>query len=843
MDLRHRQARFVAALWPYLLALVTTGVVALPRFALHLGHTSSLLPFIGSVVVSAWFGGIEAGLIATALGTVAGLPWLSKRQAFDPSAPAHADVLMVGLFIVSGILISAALASLRLGRARLLDGSRRLAAEVDERRRAEADARRQRDWFGVTLDSIGDGVIITDTNGRVATMNAVAEALTGYRLSDAQDRPLRNILRLRASPPPVGDNVAPFHAASAGGIGRAWHEAPVPADKPAQDAPPELRYDHAASEAAPFAPDERDEAGWPTLGSGVRWRAGRQTIRTLLSRDGIERPVELSIAAIHDDDGNAGRDPAEDGGSSIVVFRDITDRYRAEAKVRASEERLADFFENVDVGLNLVDARGTILRANQSMLELLSCQRENYVGQPLSRFWQQPERFEGALARLLAGDSVRNVEGTLLGRDGKTHDVLLDANGHWDGSRFQYARCVIRDISDRKRAELEAGRLMESLRAADRNKDEFIAVLAHELRNPLAPISACIDILSRHPDEASAQRARDIMSRQINQMVRLVDDLLQISRITHNRLELRRERVSLQRVIDSAVEASRTLIDTRAHSLRVDTGDTPLIVDADPARLAQVFSNLLNNAAKFTLPGGRIELTARAEGSEACVTVQDNGVGIPADMLDQVFDTFTRIEPSEDVVPGGLGLGLSLVRKLTRLHGGHVSVASEGLGHGATFRVWLPLLATDPLPSQAPQAAASAARPLRILVVDDNLDAAEALDAMLALDGHETQRAPDGETALTLIETFRPELVFLDIGLPGISGYECATRIRAMPWGARTTLVALTGYGQDKDVRQAREAGFDDHLVKPASAAAIQRMVSVVASFPTPVPAAVPHPD
>lgn len=766
--------RIPAILWPYLLAIGSTGAVAAVHamFDAPNGNLGAFIPFVGSVLISAWFGGIESGLIATVLGTLCGVfLFPASGQADGDLTHSRDDILFVTAFVVIGVLLSSTVAALRLGRARLLDGSRRLAEEMDERRRAEADAQQQRFWFGRTLDSIGDAVMIVDRDRRIVMMNAVAEALTGYRLREVNGRVLDSVLRL----------------ASQG--------------EPAQ--PPE-RYLHVAG-------------------------------RTLVSRDGIERPIELSVAPLA-----SGNESERESQRSIVVFRDVSERRRAEARLRASEQRLADFFENVDVGLILTAEDGTILSANHSMLELLDCARAAYVGRRLAEFWRDGAALEQALAALREGRSIRHLEGEMRAADGSWCVVEMDANGHWENEVFVYARCVIRDIRDRKRADEARAQLMENLQTADRKKDEFLAVLAHELRNPLAPLNACLEILARKPDDATAARTRAIMSRQTAQMARLVDDLLQISRITHNRLELRREHVALATVIDSALEASRVLIDARGHALTTRIAPEPLFVDADPARLAQVFSNLLNNAAKFTPMGGRILLSVERDGEQACITVQDNGVGIAPEMLDKVFDTFTRVEPSDEVVAGGLGLGLSLVQKITEMHGGRVEARSPGEGRGASFVVRLPLADAPSAPAARAVSAHQAKRPVRILIVDDNVDAAEALETTFLLDGHITARAADGPAGLTQIEAFRPELVFLDIGLPKMDGYEVARRARRTAAGQAATLVALTGFGQERDVQRAREAGFDRHLTKPARLDMLLDIIASVAAGQPATPSSTP---
>ena len=364
------------------------------------------------------------------------------------------------------------------------------------------------------------------------------------------------------------------------------------------------------------------------------------------------------------------------------------------------------------------------------------------------------------------------------------------------------------DITARKRDEQE-------LRASDRRKDEFLATLAHELRNPLAPIRNGLTLLRAGDEVVQRDELLEMMERQLGQMVHLVDDLLDVSRVTTGKVTLRSERVPVGRIIDAAIETSRPSIEQFQHSLAVTQAAEELWVDADPTRLAQVLTNLLNNAAKYTPRRGRIAVEAAAEGDEVVLRVVDDGIGIAADMLPRVFDLFTQVGRSLESAHGGLGIGLSLARKLVEMHGGTVSVASAGLGCGSTFAVRLPR-AARPAESATPACAGGAAAlvPRRILVVDDNVDGAETLATLLSLLGHTTRTAFNGLTALEAAARMRPDVVLLDIGLPGMNGYEVAARLcEAEP--PRPLLVAITGWGSDEDRRRAAMAGFDHHLTKP----------------------------
>ncbi|MDB5899808.1 MAG: hypothetical protein JWP41_3410 [Ramlibacter sp.] len=378
---------------------------------------------------------------------------------------------------------------------------------------------------------------------------------------------------------------------------------------------------------------------------------------------------------------------------------------------------------------------------------------------------------------------------------------------------------------DRSRAAGAALNLQ--LRSEHERKDEFLAMLAHELRNPLSPLVNSIEILRRRAGSQDEPVARqlDIMSRQLRQLTRLVDDLLDVSRVSRGLIDLRRERLALAEVLDDAVEAVRPMLDARSHVLqRADAGAT-ININADRVRLTQVFVNLLTNAAKYTEPGGRIALSVVSDQNRVSVVVKDTGIGIPGEMLPRVFDMFTQVPGTLARSHGGLGIGLTLVRRLVELHGGRVSAYSRGLGHGSTFTVSLPQLAQSaaaPLPTAAPAdgalttGAVAGATPSRVLVVDDNPDAADTMASLMEVFGAEVRTAREGAQALALAENFAPDLILLDIGLPGMDGYETARRLRQIP-SLHARLVALTGYGSPQDREKALAAGFDEHLVKPLS--------------------------
>lgn len=382
---------------------------------------------------------------------------------------------------------------------------------------------------------------------------------------------------------------------------------------------------------------------------------------------------------------------------------------------------------------------------------------------------------------------------------------------------------IVRDVTERKRME-------EELRDADRRKDEFLAMLSHELRNPLAAIGNAVQLLNLQENEGQVQQnARRIIERQVGQLSRLVDDLLEVSRITTGRIHLQQKRVGLNGIVEHALETVRPQMDQHKHELTVSLSPQPIWLDSDAARIEQVIVNLLTNAAKYTPDRGRISLTVRQENDEALLRVRDTGVGIAPELLPRIFDLFTQVERSLDRSEGGLGIGLCLVQRLVELHGGRVEVTSV-VGQGSEFVVRLPVMKTPAI--QPPSVLDVTTEPngpsLRMLVVDDNLDAAELLGMLLKNSGHDFRMTHDGQTALEAALDYRPNVVFLDIGLPGIDGYEVASRLRQQPDLSNIVLVAITGYAEDADKLRSQESGFNHHLVKPYHFRQVKEILATV---------------
>jgi len=378
------------------------------------------------------------------------------------------------------------------------------------------------------------------------------------------------------------------------------------------------------------------------------------------------------------------------------------------------------------------------------------------------------------------------------------------------------------DITERRQAE-------QALQDADRRKDEFLATLAHELRNPLAPLRSGLEVMrlaSATPE--AIERTRIIMDRQLSQLVRLVDDLLDVSRITYGKLELRKERIDLAKVLYSALETSRLTIEKMGHHLNVTLPPEPVILEADFTRLAQIFLNLLTNAAKYSEPRGEIWLTAQLDGAEAVISVRDRGIGIASQQLPHIFDLFSQIDRSLEKAQGGLGIGLMLVKRLVEMHGGSVEAKSAGVGLGSEFIVRLPTVrSSSAVADPAALECATAGEPSRgrVMIADDNSDAAVTAQIFLELMGFEVATARDGVQAVELANAFHPSVILLDIGMPGLNGYEACRRIHQQPWSAESTFIALTGWGKDEDREKSRAAGFDHHLVKPVDPAALEHLL------------------
>ena len=513
-------------------------------------------------------------------------------------------------------------------------------------------------------------------------------------------------------------------------------------------------------------------------------------------------------------------------GQLLGTARDTSERRRAEETLRERERFLSTVTGAARIGLAVIEPGDRVRFANTAYAQMLGLDADTLAGRPLREVLADGWLLaEPALVRAFAGERAA-FEFTLAARppDHRQRHFGAFLEPHLDTQGTRTVVVVVVEITELKQLEWE-------LRDTDRRKDEFLATLAHELRNPLAPVRNAVQILQlTGPANRDLVWARDVIDRQVRMMARLIDDLMDVSRINQGRIELRRECIELAKVLDWAVEASRPQIEEHGHRLTLDLPQVPLLLDADLTRLSQVFMNLLTNAAKFTDRGGHITLAVRRQAGEVVVTVSDNGIGMRAEELHNVFVMFAQAKGAMTRSRGGLGIGLALAKRLIEMHGGHIAAASAGPGLGSEFIVTLPLRApalADPAPSPVGIAGRNSAATggLRIVVADDNHDGADTLAAVLSLIGHEVHTVYDGAAAVQAAEAFRPQVVLLDIGMPKLNGYEACRQIRDRPWGKPMTLIAMTGWGDAEARREVVDAGFDGHLIKPVDEQLLLQML------------------
>ncbi len=627
--------------------------------------------------------------------------------------------------------------------------------------------RRSEEDLSTILRSIGDAVIATNAFGEIRFMNSVAEQLTGWPAKDARGLQLDQVFKI------LNEHT------------RATVESPVA----------------------------------KVLREGTIVGLANHTV--LIARDGAEHAIEDSGAPIFDGSKFLG---------VVLVFRDATAQRASEHSLVQSEQRFRAAIDAVQGVLWTNSAEGEMRGEQPGWAALTGQQFDEYQSFGWARA-VHPQDAQPTIDAWLEAVRERKpfvFEHRVRRRDGEWRDFsiraipLIDAAGavrEWVG--------VHTDITERRRAEA-------ALHEADLRKDVFLATLSHELRNPLAPIRNAAHLLENDalgPEDV--ERSRLIITRQVRHMASLLDDLLDMSRITRGMFSLKKQYVNLQGLLGEALETARPLIDAKRHTITLDWPPKPVEVEADPVRLVQVITNLLTNAAKYTDPEGHITLAARIEEDTLLISVRDSGIGLAPGMLTKVFEMFSQIEPDQERTQGGLGIGLALVKGLVELHGGRVEARSGGAERGSEFIVRLPYspVAVDvrreavPALSQAPERRSTR----RVLIADDNQDGAESLAMLLRLSGNEVFVAHTGTDALELAWRERPHVAILDIGMPGLSGYEVAESIRREAWGVRVTMIAVTGWGQDDDKRKAQVAGFDHHLTKPVDLEVLEQLLIPIA--------------
>jgi PAS domain S-box-containing protein len=567
-----------------------------------------------------------------------------------------------------------------------------------------------------------------------------------------------------------------------------------------------------------FYPAEAIARSWPEQELKIAAGQGRHEEEGWrLRKDGTRFWADVVITAL--------RNPAGRLTGFLKITRDLTERRRHEETLRDSEERFRLLVDSVkEYAIFMLDPEGRVASWNLGAERIIGYTAAEAIGRHFSCFYPAEAAERGAprqdLDSAIEHGSIE-TNGRRVRKDGSRFwaNVVITAVYDLDGKLRGFAK-VTRDLTERKQ--------FEELEESRQRTQDFLAMLSHELRNPLAPIKTSVDIMRlRELHDPVVERARDVIERQLQHLTRLIDDLLDVSRITSGRIRLSNEALELGTIIGRAVEAARPVLDSRGHALDIKQPAQPVWVRGDLTRLTQVFVNLLNNAAKYTPDGGRIVLEVEPFAHSAAIHIRDNGIGIASELLPRVFDLFTQGHRPLDRSDGGLGVGLALVHRIVSLHGGTVKASSEGSGSGSEFVVTLPLFSEETSMIVAPllEPIAPPPRRRRLMVIDDNKDAAESMSMLLELWGHEVVCVYDGRTALEAAAKYHPDAVFLDIGLPGMDGYEIAERLRESPESGRAVLIAITGYGQDEDRRRSRDAGIDHHLVKPVTPETLHKLL------------------
>ena len=872
----------------YGIAATAIAIGWLARTALTPAIGSTALPFIfffPGVAVAAWFGHWGAGVFAALLSSFLA-SWFFFEPIYALSLRTTYDIVAIAAFLASCAFIVGAIEMMHVSR-------RQLHHAIAQQGRAAAALRASRDTLSTTLASIGDAVIACDDNRRVTFLNREAERLTGWTSAEAEGKTVEEIFRIvneesgEAVELPVARVLREGRAVGLANhtvlVARDGTRTPIadsaaPIRRPGQpaegvvltfrDVSEQRAADFAQARVAAIVQYSGDAILTKTLDGIIRsWNAGAerlfgytahetvgQSVTMLIppdrlheepeildrlhhgqaverletirkTKDGRLLPVMLSVSPLRDREGRI-------VGASKVVH-DLTAVVAAREALRRENELLATTLASIGDGVIVTDARGRVTSINPQAEALTGWTNAEARGRDLVSVFtivneQTRQPVDNPVHHVLERGAIVGLANhtLLLARDGTERSIddsaapIRDADGTLVGVVL-----VFRDITSRRQAE----RLVQ---AAERRKDEFLAILSHELRNPLAPIRMAIGLLQRvdvahAPSTVKVRELHSVIDRQSQQLTRLLDDLLDISRIASGKIGLKTSRIPLCLAVSDAVDAVRPYVESMKHSLEVNFEDHGIDVEGDLARLAQVFTNVLNNAAKYTVEGGRITLTVRREGPDAVIRVRDTGIGLTPAQLPRIFEMFAQVDPSLERGRGGLGVGLTLSRTLIELHHGRIEAHSEGLGRGSEFVVRLPALtpAADKIAAPEPPASVPATRRLRILIADDNVDAVTVLAGGLKLAGHVVHAAHDGVAALAAVDTFQPDLAIVDIGMPKLNGYEVARRLRER-FGKQLVLIALTGWGQDEDRRRALSAGFDHHLTKPMDLAELHRMIS-----------------
>jgi len=767
-------------------------------------------------------------------------------------------------------------------------GEQELREAKEELETKNQELQQQREWFQVTLSSIGDAVITTDALGAVTFLNPIAEAMTGWTSAEAAGVPLSNIfsivdeftgvavehpvrtvlregrivrianaslVRRDGTVRAIEDTAAPTRdrAGTLTGMVMVFHDVTAQRKAEAALSESDVRFRTIFNQAAVgmavtdltggfiqinqkfadvfgFAIEELQQRTFLQLIHPLDYLSAQQSLAHLASEDKTDLVLEKrclrkngaviwSLSTV-----TLVKDRAGHAQHLIWIVEDITERKLAEE----AQARLVAVIASSDDSIISMTLDGEVLSWNRGAEYMYGYTADEMIGKttqeliPSDRLDEEP----AILDRIRRGERIEHFETLRKRKDGSVFNVSIAVSPIEDSrGRIIGASKITRDITQ--------GKLTEAaLRETDRRKDEFLATLAHELRNPLAPIRQAA-LISESESATDAQRrwSHNVISRQVHHMSLLLDDLLDISRITRGTLELRLEDTELADILEAAVETARPVIDAKGHKFKIEAPEESVQFMADPLRLAQILSNLLTNAAKYTDPGGEIQLRVAWDRQSIVFAVKDSGIGIPAEALKNIFEMFSQVKSTRDRSEGGLGIGLSLTRGLVDLHGGRIEARSAGTGFGSEFIVRLPRRDSRIMPGVGPTAVDQeqvASR--RVLIADDNRDAAETLAMLLQIEGHEVHVVHDGRAAVSAFTEFHPEVALLDIGMPELSGYEVARRVRENVEGQTVTLIALTGWGQERDKEQALAAGFNHHFTKPVEPARISKILRTLTS-------------